>query len=65
MIPFLVEWWAGVKLNFFMKAEDYEKVAKESAIVVLNHKYDIDWAVGWVIGDRCKILGVSRMFVRI
>lgn len=48
-----------MKLNLFMDREESKKIGKESAVIVLNHKYDIDWAIGWVIADRCKILGVS------
>nr|XP_039259904.1 1-acyl-sn-glycerol-3-phosphate acyltransferase delta-like isoform X1 [Styela clava] len=64
LIPFLSEWWAGVKVTLYMKPDDFRKVNKESGIVVLNHKYDMDWVVGWVVGDRVKILGNAKCMAK-
>lgn len=50
-----------MKVNFYTTPEDANKFNKESAVVVMNHKYDIDWAIGWVMADRCGILGVRRL----
>lgn len=31
----------------------------EHALVVLNHRGDLDWMIGWVFIDRFGLLGVS------
>ena len=31
----------------------------EHAMVILNHRGDIDWMIGWVLIERAGMLGVS------
>ena len=44
------------------EGEDLSKIGKEHAIVVMNHKYDIDWLMGWIMADRHGVLGVNLRF---
>lgn len=30
-------------MDIYMDPEDFKLIAKEHAIVIMNHKYDIDW----------------------
>jgi len=49
-----------VKYYFYVDKEDYNKYfGKEHALLILNHKYEIDWLTAWGIHDRMGILGVS------
>lgn len=55
---FLADWWAGVKYYYYADQKDYEYFGKEHSILILNHKYEIDWLTAWAITDRIGILGV-------
>ena len=61
-LTFVAEWWANVDIKFYGDAEDYKKIGKESALVVPNHRGDIDWLTGYIIGERGGYLGV-RIFI--
>ncbi|XP_017977549.1 PREDICTED: 1-acyl-sn-glycerol-3-phosphate acyltransferase 2 [Theobroma cacao] len=53
----LVDWWAGVKIKVFMDPESFNLMGKEHALVVANHRSDIDWLVGWLLAQRSGCLG--------
>ena len=57
-VTFVSDWWANVDVTFYGKKEDYEKIGTESAMLMPNHRSDIDWLVGYMIADRNGILGV-------
>jgi lysophosphatidic acid acyltransferase/lysophosphatidylinositol acyltransferase len=59
VLTFLGEWWGKLDIKFYGKKEDYELVGKEHALVLPNHRSDIDWMIGWIICERTGILGVS------
>jgi lysophosphatidic acid acyltransferase/lysophosphatidylinositol acyltransferase len=56
---FLSDWWAGVQYYYYVDKEDYKYFGKEHAILIINHKYEIDWLTAWAITDRIGTLGVS------
>ncbi|KAL6534619.1 1-acyl-sn-glycerol-3-phosphate acyltransferase 2 [Orobanche gracilis] len=47
-LVWLIDWWAGVKL-----------MGREHALVISNHRSDIDWLVGLVLAQRSGCLGSS------
>ncbi|CAL9131367.1 unnamed protein product [Musa textilis] len=53
----LVDWWAGVKVQLYADSETFELMGKEHALVICNHKSDIDWLVGWILSQRSGCLG--------
>ncbi|XP_058073593.1 1-acyl-sn-glycerol-3-phosphate acyltransferase PLS1 [Magnolia sinica] len=53
----LIDWWAGVKVQVYADAETFRSMGKEHALVISNHKSDIDWLVGWVLAQRSGCLG--------
>ncbi|KAJ4815919.1 1-acyl-sn-glycerol-3-phosphate acyltransferase 3 [Rhynchospora pubera] len=53
----LVDWWAGVKVELHGDAEIFNLMGKEHALLVSNHRSDIDWLVGWVLAQRAGCLG--------
>ncbi|THF99537.1 hypothetical protein TEA_002989 [Camellia sinensis var. sinensis] len=71
-LVWIVDWWAGVKVvcifvltkpviishyyNSYL-AVGQNPFGKEHALVVSNHKSDIDWLVGWVLAQRAGCLG--------
>ncbi|XP_057953560.1 1-acyl-sn-glycerol-3-phosphate acyltransferase 2-like [Malania oleifera] len=53
----LFDWWAGVKVQLYTDSETFQIMGKEHAIVICNHRSDIDWLVGWVLAERSGCLG--------
>ncbi|XP_073283575.1 1-acyl-sn-glycerol-3-phosphate acyltransferase 2-like isoform X1 [Primulina huaijiensis] len=56
-LVWLVDWWAGVKIELYTDSETFKLMGKEHALVMSNHKSDIDWLVGWVLAQRSGCLG--------
>ena len=56
----MAEWWASTDLILYIDKEDLKKYyGKEHGYLVMNHRYEVDWLMGWVLCDRVNILGVS------
>ncbi|XP_057538012.1 1-acyl-sn-glycerol-3-phosphate acyltransferase 2-like [Amaranthus tricolor] len=56
-LVWLVDWWARVQIKVFADTETFRQLGIEHALVVSNHKSDIDWLVGWVLAQRAGCLG--------
>ncbi|XP_047253420.1 1-acyl-sn-glycerol-3-phosphate acyltransferase 2 isoform X2 [Capsicum annuum] len=56
-LVWLVDWWAGVKIKVYMDSETFRLMGKEHALLIANHRSDIDWLVGWVLAQRSGCLG--------
>lgn len=56
-VIWLVDWWAGVKVQLFADSKTNALMGKEHALVISNHKSDIDWLVGWILSQRSGCLG--------
>ncbi|XP_064629130.1 1-acyl-sn-glycerol-3-phosphate acyltransferase gamma-like [Lineus longissimus] len=61
---FLAEWWSGSEVEVVAPPEDLKYYGKEHGLVVMNHKYDIDWLAGWVLAERCGLLGSTKVYVK-
>jgi len=46
------------------EGEDLSVIGKEHAIVIMNHKYDIDWLMGWIMAERHGVLGSSKVYAK-
>ncbi|KAL8225321.1 hypothetical protein R6Q57_017878 [Mikania cordata] len=53
-LVWIVDWWAGVKVMIY----------KEHALVIANHKSDIDWLMGWVFAQRSECLGSALAIMK-
>ncbi|KAI4300755.1 hypothetical protein L6164_034093 [Bauhinia variegata] len=58
-LVWLIDWWAGVKIQVFTDLETFHLMGKEHALIICNHRSDIDWLVGWVLAQRSGCLGSS------
>ncbi|XP_027365502.1 1-acyl-sn-glycerol-3-phosphate acyltransferase 2-like [Abrus precatorius] len=56
-LVWIIDWWAGVKIQVFTDRETFRLMGKEHALVISNHRSDIDWLVGWVLAQRSGCLG--------
>lgn len=57
-LTFLAEWWSGLDIKLYGTKEDFDKLGKESAIIVSNHRSDVDWLIGYTLADRAGVLAV-------
>ncbi|KAK9273958.1 hypothetical protein L1049_018770 [Liquidambar formosana] len=53
----LFDWWAGIKVDLYTDLETFQLMGKEHALLICNHRSDIDWLVGWVLAQRSGCLG--------
>ncbi|OIW21111.1 hypothetical protein TanjilG_29760 [Lupinus angustifolius] len=53
----LIDWWARIKIELYADSETFQLMGKESALLICNHKSDIDWLIGWVLAQRRGCLG--------
>ncbi|CAI0377081.1 unnamed protein product [Linum tenue] len=56
-LVWIVDWWAGVKIELYTDSETFRQMGNEHALVLCNHRSDIDWLVGWVLAQRSGCLG--------
>lgn len=56
-LVWIVDWWARVEIKIFTDSKTIQQMGKEHALVVSNHRSDIDWLVGWVLAQRAGCLG--------
>jgi len=57
----IAQWWSKSDFYLYIKDEDLKQLGKENAIVVLNHKYDIDWLLGWILCQRVNLLAGAKV----
>ncbi|XP_058072298.1 1-acyl-sn-glycerol-3-phosphate acyltransferase PLS1-like isoform X2 [Magnolia sinica] len=60
----LIDWWAGVKIQLYADSETFQSLGKEHALVICNHRSDIDWLVGWVLAQRSGCLGSTLAIMK-
>ncbi|RID49425.1 hypothetical protein BRARA_H00226 [Brassica rapa] len=53
-----------IQINLYADAETLELLGKEHALVLSNHRGDIDWLVGWVMAQRSGCLGSTLAIMR-
>lgn len=58
---FFAQWWSKSNCVLFIDPDDLDKVRREHSIVIMNHKYDIDWLAGWIICQRLGIMQGSKI----
>lgn len=55
----MADWWAGTRLILYIDKDDLKKYyGKEHGYCIMNHTYEIDWLIGWMLADRVHLLGV-------
>lgn len=64
-LVFIGEWWSSSKVIIYVDREDFEKYfGKEHGYLIMNHAYEIDWLLGWVILERVRILGNAKAYCK-
>ncbi|XP_045469955.1 1-acyl-sn-glycerol-3-phosphate acyltransferase delta-like isoform X2 [Harmonia axyridis] len=61
----LAEWWSGSKVIIYVDKGDFEKYyGKEHGYLIMNHTYEIDWLLGWVILERFRLMGNAKAYCK-
>lgn len=63
-LVWLVNWWAGVKICVYTDPDTWQLMGKEHALLICNHRSDIDWLVGWVLAQYFGCLGSARAIMK-
>ncbi|XP_018014674.1 1-acyl-sn-glycerol-3-phosphate acyltransferase delta [Hyalella azteca] len=63
-ILFLAEWWSGSEVRVYTDPEDRKLWGREHSLIIMNHTYEVDWLMGWMVADRCGVLGAAKVFVK-
>ncbi|CAH1369228.1 unnamed protein product [Tenebrio molitor] len=64
-LVFLGDWWSGSRIKFYIDRKEFDKYyGKEHAYCVMNHTYEVDWLVGWMICDRIHLLGNCKAYAK-
>lgn len=61
---FVYEVWAKSEIVIYCNKEDIELIGKEPSLTIINHSYEIDFIILWLLIDKFKGLGNSRGFVK-
>jgi hypothetical protein len=57
-LTFLYSWWADSNVTVYVDPKDIEHLKREYSIILVNHRYEIDWLLGLVVAQEIGILGV-------
>ncbi|KAK9128127.1 hypothetical protein Syun_016924 [Stephania yunnanensis] len=60
----LIDWWAHVKVFSHFLLVPFHSSSKEHALLICNHRSDIDWLVGWVLAQRAGCLGSALALMK-
>ncbi|XP_055982413.1 1-acyl-sn-glycerol-3-phosphate acyltransferase delta [Sorex fumeus] len=60
----LLEWWSGTQCVIHADPRDFPHFGKESVIVVLNHKFEIDFLCGWALSEHFGLLGSAKVLAK-
>ncbi|CAI0450028.1 unnamed protein product [Linum tenue] len=59
----LVDWWANLKVEQ-SSCFCFTWIGKEHAMLLSNHRSDVDWLIGWVLAERSGCLGSSLALMK-
>ncbi|KAK3880487.1 hypothetical protein Pcinc_015018 [Petrolisthes cinctipes] len=63
-VLFLADWWSGSEVRVFTSDESFQKWGKEHALIIMNHTFEVDWLMGWMVADSSCILGSAKVFIK-
>lgn len=61
----MAEWWSGTDIVLYIDKTEFDKYyGKEHGYLLMNHSYEIDWLMGWVVCDRINVLGNCKAYAK-
>lgn len=59
-----MDFWSNTELIIYCKKDVFDLLGKEHHFTLMNHGYEIDWLIGWLVIDKFGCLGNARGFVK-
>ncbi|KAG8183009.1 hypothetical protein JTE90_017097 [Oedothorax gibbosus] len=56
----IYEWRSNSACTVYGDPESVHSFGKEHCIVLMNHKYDIDWVISWFMANHLRMLGNAK-----
>ncbi|CAF1177749.1 unnamed protein product [Rotaria sordida] len=56
-LTFLYSWWSDSNVTVYVDPQDLKHLQHEYSIILVNHRYEIDWLLGLVVAQELGILG--------
>ncbi|KAG5330303.1 PLCC acyltransferase, partial [Acromyrmex charruanus] len=64
-LVFMAEWWAESDLILYIDKKDFDKYfGNEHGYLLMNHTYETDWLIGWLLCDRVRLLGNCKAYAK-
>lgn len=64
-IVFIADWWSNSKLYVYCDDDIRKKyLGKEHVLLLMNHTYDIDWLIGWMLCEKVGVLGNCKAYAK-
>jgi lysophosphatidic acid acyltransferase / lysophosphatidylinositol acyltransferase len=61
---FIADCWSNSELIIYCKKEVFDVLGKEHHFALMNHCYEIDWLIGWLVIEKFGCLGNARGFIK-
>lgn len=62
---FIADWWSNSKLYVYVDPEIRKKyLGKEHTLLMMNHTYDVDWLIGWMLTEKVGVLGNCKAYAK-
>ncbi|XP_072178491.1 1-acyl-sn-glycerol-3-phosphate acyltransferase gamma-like [Diadema setosum] len=63
-LVWLTDYWSGSKVHFHAEDDFLKKVEGRHALLVVNHKQDVDWLVIWQLAERFKMMRGAKCLMK-
>ncbi|XP_037906564.1 1-acyl-sn-glycerol-3-phosphate acyltransferase gamma-like [Hermetia illucens] len=64
-LVFVTDWWSNSKLYVYADEDVMKKYAgHEHVLLLMNHTYEIDWLMGWVLCEKVGVLGNCKAYAK-
>lgn len=61
---FIADYWSNSELIVYCKRDVFDVLGKEHHFTLMNHCYEIDWLIGWLVIEKFGCLGNARGFIK-
>lgn len=62
VVVVMSQWWSDIKVNLYARPDVIDKLGKEKAVLVMNHKFQLDWIATWLMARNFGSLQVKLQF---
>lgn len=62
---FLAEWWSNSETILYIDKDSLKKYyGKEHGYLIMNHTYEVDWFMGFLLCERVRVLGNCKAYAK-